>query len=553
MNIDKILKTVIGSIRKNIRYIAIGTVALIIIISLVVSNLGGNDQEGITEEVQYEDVQRIALYSNYIETLNPVISKDKGTYFISRLIYDGLFKQDENMTPHENLAQDYEFNSSKGSIEIDLVNAKWHDGEDLTSGDVVFSINAHKAAGSDSHYAGAMDKISYASKDGDDRVIIYFEDNNDMSLNSLTFPILPEHRYDGTYDLISISEDFKPVGTGPYKFKSYSESNSIKLRAYEDYHGEKSENDITCVLQPKGSDPYTQVGTSTVSYYVSEDADRNNRIQRKNMRIVDFPSNQVEFLGFNFDKEYLQDDRVRKAVARTINTDRIINDCYDGSGKKNDNIYFPGYLGVDTSEDAYPYSRRKAANLLELAGYEDSDEDGYLENIDGDTLSLTLLVDGSKEDRTNGAEIIEANLESMGIAVELSVESTSEGYLKSLKGDSWDLFLGGYTIDENVDLSSLIRSEGEDNYTGFSDDKVDELLDTMGSGNTVTETVDTFTNLKERLIDELPYYCLLYKTWGGIKAPALRGKVSSNFTDIYRGCETWYCKYEVSEDKSGGE
>lgn len=527
-------------------YIIIGVV-IVIIAAVGIANFTADKEKVSTEKTEYREVNRIALNMNYVKTLNPVISTDRDTYYISKLIYDGLFAQDENMTPQENLAKSYEFDRSSRSIRIDLVKTEWHDGEEFTAADVVFSISAHQSMGSAGQYSYLTDKISYARSDGDHRVIVYFDTSDDMTLNALTFPILPEHRYYGTYDLRSKVTSFRPVGTGPYRFKSYSEGNALKLKPNKDYHGNVATNQITCDIQPLNNKVYDKVGTSTVSCYISRDENRERKIARSNVEIVDFPGNQVEFLGFNFEKEYLQSKPVRKAVAAAINNEKIINSCYGSSGMLNDNIYYPNYYGVESKGDAYPYSEKSAGGYLQKAGYEDDDKDGNVEDIEGKELSLTMLIDGSNEERVRTAEIMEKNLENVGINITVTAAASNESYLKALKGKKWDLFLGGYRLDENIEIGDLLSSTSEDNYTGFENNRIDRLVDRMNNGKSVEEAEELFTKLKDALVDEIPYYCVLYKTFGAIKAPALKGNPEPNFANYYRSCNNWKCRYELSD------
>ncbi len=46
-----------------------------------------------------------------------------------------------------------------------------------------------------------------------------------------------------------------------------------------------------------------------------------------------------------------------------------------------DSIYFPGFLGTEGNKgDAYELDQTGALKLLKEAGYEDRNEDGFLEN-----------------------------------------------------------------------------------------------------------------------------------------------------------------------------
>ena len=75
---------------------------------------------------------------------------------------------------------------------------------------------------------------------------------------------------------------------------------------------------------------------------------------------------------------------VRKAIAYSLNPQQIIDECYYGSGVTNENIYFPGYLGVEPLKDQYSFDESAATDLLKQSGYKDTNGDNYVENPDGD-------------------------------------------------------------------------------------------------------------------------------------------------------------------------
>ncbi|MDQ9778236.1 hypothetical protein RF400_06405, partial [Acinetobacter baumannii] len=76
------------------------------------------------------------------------------------------------------------------------------------------------------------------------------------------------------------------------------------------------------------------------------------------------------------------------------------------------------------------------------------------------------------------------------------------------------LYIGGMILDESMDMRNLLKSDGEFNYTKYTDEKVDGYLDDLFSGNTDEENLETVNKLKEYLNEELPYYCIGYKTYG---------------------------------------
>jgi peptide/nickel transport system substrate-binding protein len=57
---------------------------------------------------------------------------------------------------------------------------------------------------------------------------------------------------------------------------------------------------------------------------------------------------------------------------------------------------------------------------------------------------------------------------------------------------------------------------------------------------------ETYLEIRTVLHDDLPYFCLMYKTYGAIKSPALVGDVTPTFDHYFRDSSEWYCRYEVT-------
>ena len=423
----------------------------------------------------------------------------------------------------------------------------WHDGKKFTSADVVYSIEAFQAAKNESLYYTEVQAISRATANGKYKVEIYFSSATNMSVDLLTFPIMPEHQFDSIGEALAKVANFKPIGTGPYKYKKFDATTQLTLNAYDDYYGEKAENKIVFQVLPNKKNFFNLLKASNLSLIVSTSAARKADISGEDVEVVDFPANEAEYLGFNFSQKDLAKKSVRKAIANGLDLQKIIDECYYGSGVINDDMYFPGYLNVDAMEDPYTYDETESVQLLKTAGYTDQDGDGYLEDKDGEPLVFTLLVNKNNKSRVQAAKYIDRFLKEIGVQITVNKVSWDE-YVAALSAGDFDLYVGGMKLSGSEDPRAWLNSEGEYNYTGYANGKLDDLLDQMKSGLKISQLRSTYVEIRDILHDELPYYCLLYKTTGAIRSPALVGDVNPTYYDYYRGCETWYCQYEVTEE-----
>ena len=557
------------------------------------------------DEPEYETVAHLNFPINNIKTLNPTVSKDEDTYFISRLIYDGMYEMSDGMIPVPNLAESAKFTKGGHSVTVNLKEAKFHDGKSFNADDVKFSIDAYKAAGSDCPYYSLIKNINYAETKGKRKIKIFFHNKTSRSLAMLTFPILPKHRYDGPYSVIYKTDSFRPVGTGRYKYKSFKNQKTLKLSAFKDYHGEPAENSLSFIVSDAGS-AYQLVEAASLSALVTTQTDREARVGQKEQKIISFPANEVEYIGFNFNREQTKKKNIRKAIAYAIDTNALIEETYTNSGISNDSLFYSGYMGTENKGDQYQYNPSEAARLLNKEGYKKRDGGSQVTNKYGSTLSLTMLVNSDSRMRSALADRIEEMLEDVGINV-YKTKYEKKAYKNTLKGGNFDIYIGALRFDETMDLrdildgekqpvkqnrqlnsqiqtnnqqstvededldidededdssdsstddsakkeeekdKNLARKPDNSNFIRYYNGKLNDLLDKLQSGITTETAKKTCEKAKKILNDDLPYYCLLQRTYGAVQSLSMEGEMSPLFDNIYRGIGGLKSKFEVTE------
>lgn len=475
-----------------------------------------------------------------LQTGNPLTSRDEDTYFISKLVYDGLFELDENLAAVPALVQSYSYDSSGTVLTLELKNGvQWHDGKTLTADDVEFTVETLMSLQSSglSLYDQYVKNIRSVRAKGDQTVTITFRSETDASVANLTFPIVPKHQFKKTSDAKKVDENFFPVGTGPYKVESLTPINGVVLTGNPSYHGGAAPTNILHFdVIPDKMDAINLFDINEYSIVFSKEIDRKTLITNKEVNTNSFYSNEVEFLGFNFNKAAMAEQKVRQAISMGLDEKGVIETAYYNSGIRNDNIYYPNFLGVDSQSDLSDPDPTAAKALLAEAGYVDRDGDGVLESEAGDELSIRILFNVENESRATAAQVIKQSLDRLQIRTELDGREWS-AYNSALASGSFDLYIGGYQIRDNYDLRFLLKSRL--NPIGYSNPELDELLDRMESGITASERKETFEKIKEILVEDQPYNCLLYKTYGAISSKALKGSIEPYFFDLYHNCITW--------------
>lgn len=531
------------------------TIAIAAIIIITLAGLAGCGETtnflGGTTEQEKNTVRSDEVYIpiEKIRTLNPIITKDEDAYYVDKLIYESLFGFDENLALDNVLADNYSYAADGTSITVNLKHGiYWQDGEELTAEDVKFTMDviASAAYTNSTLYSSNISNVKYTKLNNKDpyQISIYFTNPQNISLSNLTFPIIPKHQFKNMEAAKKVEPGFIPIGTGAYQVSYYNELSHIILKGNENYHGSNPPtNTLNFQVIPEKQDAINLMDVNNISITFSKEIDRDTIYTNKDVNVVNFPSNEVELIGYNFRNTALKDARVRKAIASAIDTDEIVESAYFKNGVLNDTIYFPGFLGTTSTKTHNSYDITRAKQLLKDAGYFDRNGDGRLENASNETITVNILVNSEDQSRTAAAQIIKEGLDQLPIQTTITSRDWN-GYNADLAGGNFDIYLGGYQIKENYDLRFLLHTNYS-NLIGYSNVSLDALLDKMESGISQKDRQTTYTQIRDIMDDDLPYYCLMYKTYGAIASPYLKGDIRPTFLNLYQDAEKWYSMHEV--------
>lgn len=529
-----------------------GILIIILVIAVVTSSVEIYKEEvlNIDPSIEYVEQKTVFLSSGKIDTLNPAISQSEDTYYLSKLIYSSLFNFDENLNAVPELASEYKVDTEKAYIEITLKKGvKWHDGSSLTASDVAFTVSAMRSAGSKCPYYNKIKKINSAFARSKNVVAIYFNNNYNCSLDDLVFPIVPSSQYSGAGAFASAYSGFKPVGTGQYKYKSYNQKKQLKLIPNEDYFGDKATKNIYVTMLPDRQLAANMMEIDSVSCYVDSAANRKSTALDRGYQIFDITSNNVEFLVFNTRSSYLSQKNIRKALAYGIDTEKILENAYMGDGILTDTIYYPNFLGVKDTLNEYSYDIKKAEQMLSEMGWKDINSDGALEDRDGNKIVLKILVKKNNATRVSASQLIKKNLELLGIKSEIISLSKSE-YMQAINKRDFDILVTGYTIEESYDLRELFNGKNQWGYNNYSLFMKARELDRL---YTTEQYSEKYRELKELMLDELPYYPLCYKKMSLIGVKTFKADKMPMFNDIYKNCDTWSWSVIVEKNNENND
>lgn len=476
----------------------------------------------------YEKMNTVYLAMDAVASLEPLGSQDRDVYYISQLIYSSLFKLGDDLSLKKDLVKSYTVDTAEGSVGLQLRgDARFSDGSSLTADDVRYTIHQIQRIGSDSPYYHDVSKIQSVYVSGERSLTITFESPSDAALDNLVFPVVDESSYD--------SGSSKNIGSGPYCFVSYDHMKCLKLKPNKKYYGKKAVNRLQLRIVPDKARTTGLMTMDAVTAYVNTSLDADVDAEDKNLKSVKISSSEAEYLAFNFRKKAMAKVQVRHAIAKAIDVQAVISDNYGGSAIASDSIYFPGFLGTENKGDAYELDQAGAMKLLKEAGYEDKNEDGFVEDAKGKDLSLNILVNSGNSRRTDTARSIASQLEAIGIKAKVKALSW-DAYRSAISEGDFDIYLGGYSFDKKYDLRSLF---GTSNPLGYKNSQVRQYVRQLETCVSAKKQKAVYEALKAQLTEDLPYYCLCYKAYSFVTVGHFEGETIPTFFDRFRGCGNW--------------
>ncbi len=494
------------------------------------------------KKIVYEKTYDIYSPIENFRTLNPAVSLDKGSFYFDKLVYDSMYRPGKNMEPERVLAESEIFD--KDSVTIKLKNnVKWHDGTNLGANDIKFTVSCYKEG--EGYYKALAEKIESVRVLSDDTVKITFKSKYDGDLSNLIFPILPRHNFKSVAGAVKADREFVPMGTGRYRVKSFDFVRGIVLEGFDNYHtGEVPVNRIHFQVLPSNDDAINMMGIESMSMMFSESQDRESIFSNRDVKIKDFCSNTFEVMGFNTKGEITGNVDVRKAVAYGIDTNELIKKAYYGNGVINKDIYFPNYLGNSDKDSRHPMfeqNENRAKKYLNNAGYHDIDKDGIMENPLNKKLKVKIIVSSENPTRMVAAKIIAEQLKK--IKMDAIVEQLSgEDFSSRLVSGDYDIFIGGYAIQPNYDMRFLLHSDYE-NPAQYKNKKMDTLLNSIQGCRDIESKRSDYSKISTILRRDVPYYCLMYRTYGAVSAKNTSDNIKPHAFDYYRNCDEWYCLF----------
>lgn len=266
-----------------------------------------------------------------------------------------------------------------------------------------------------------------------------------------------------------------PVGTGPFKMKSWDPGEKLVMVRNEDYWRENARPErIEWVIAPEAGTRSAMVLAGDVHIAYQPPTPDIPRLESTyGLSVISEPSTRIMFVALNTTKEPFNNQKVRQAINYAVDADTIVSRILMGAGTPIDaplpHMFF-GYAPVGK----YNYDPNKARELLKEAGYEDGFKVTFIHPTGRYILDAEI------------AEIIQSFLAEVGIVATLSTMDWPT-YVGTMLKPAEEIhhhmnMLGWGTLaDAHHTLYSMFHSSQfppiSVNNSFYNNPKVDELID----------------------------------------------------------------------------
>lgn len=437
------------------------------------------------------------------KTLDPVAAISPEDIAPTYELYDTLYRlSDDGQTLEPSLATAPPTSSADGTTwTIDLrTDATFTDGSPVTAADVKFSLDrARKANGAFSFLLAAIDTVS--APDDHTIVITTAEPSATLvpALGSWIASVLPQNLGGKSEEAFFID----PVGSGAFMLDSWDRGTSLRLAKNPDYWQPGAPlvdaiqwNTVpdanTRVSQVQGGQadvasdiPFSQVASLESNASVTADT---------------FPATYTTMLIFNQAYAPFADVHVRRAIAQAVDRDAITASTLFGAGSAACSL-LPPAMRFASTPDCPPFDVDAAKAELSSSAFPDG-------------FDVELTIDNLPESSTV-AQIVQAQLEAIGITVKIKVIDSGELYtVYGQEGYQMGLAAWASDIpDPDEQLSYMLDpgAGGNAYYTGYDNPEVTDLI---AQGRTTLDPdarAEAYGQVQEIVAQEVPQLPISYR------------------------------------------
>lgn len=442
-------------------------------------------------EKEREDCLKVCLES-FPSNFDPRYALDQSSDRVLSLIHRGLFTTNEKMEPVGDIAESYSFKNDK-TLNIKLQkNIFFSDGKRLDSDDVIFTIESILYGNLVSPKRGELAVVKEIRK--------IDETNFEIELKKPFAPFLTLLNFGIVENKTIFDPEKIPLGCGYFKINSIKRGKEIFL---EENKFSETKPKVKKVLLKVIEDPTVrslELLRGSIDIVVNDlPYDSIKSFKKRGFNVLSQNGTNYSYIGINCRKSPLDKKEVRKAIAMSIQREKILKNIIQGFGREATGLISPeNWAYFKTSNP--PYDPQLADKIL--------DSIGLKKNEKKIRFKLSYKTSMNKTSRFV-AEAVSENLKQIGI--ELEIQTLEWGtFYEDIKRGSFDLFSLNWIGIKDPDAfrfrfdSEMIPPFGF-NRGGYKNVKIDQILRNAVEELDVEKRKKFYDEIQKILSDDCPY------------------------------------------------
>lgn len=480
------------------------------------------EEKFVQEDIPAYGDRIVTDLSGDIYNLNFINYKSSNELEIIYLIADSLISYDNNLNFVPRLATKWEINKNHTEVVFHLrKGVRFTDGVELTAKDVAYTYNCvFDPKNKLRDVAQTMTDLKKAEIIDDYTVKFVFSAPQAFILDYFVdFFIIPEHVYNtDKYSFQDNPANKKPVGTGPFKLVKWIKGKEIVLEANDSYflgrpyldkiiYLKGGSLDIAFERLKKGEFDLLPVSITTWKFKTEAPEIKNNFVKYKYFLLAFY------YIAWNTHRKPLNDRNVRLALSCLADLEKFNKLAFFGLYKVAVSPLHPQSKYFNKNLSPFPFDVERARKLLIMAGYTDKDGDGFLQDENGNELTVRLLVESGVALFDRIAVYLQENFKKAGIKLIIDQEERSV-YEKKIVSLDYDGVLTGWMIYPSPSylFSMFAESKGiySMNINNYVNPEIEKLLDKLNHSFDEEDRLNICFRIQDILYKEQPYLFLYY-------------------------------------------
>ena len=370
--------------------------------------------------------------------------------------------------------------------------ARWHDGKAVSARDVqfTFALNKNPALGGD--MLSELANIDSVTVSDSLTAVFWFREQLPTQFldAAAQMLILPAHQLERIPVAKLRESSLRPIGTGRFRFRSWDKGSSVEIVAdSSNYRGRAKLDRVIWSISPDFTTAVTRLFSGDADLFEALRAENlPGMLHHPSLRTIILPGTDYAFIQFNLrdpankarPHPLFGDRELRRAIAMSIDRIALVRSVLDTLGAVAVGPTVRAFPTTDPRVAQIPFDSARSRILLDSLGWSLRDPRG-IRTKSGRELAFNLIVPTSSMNRMRMAVLLQAQLRSMGIGVEIEQMENSALMAKE-ESRNFDAALGNWHLGASPDGARQAWSTaGADkegvNYGSYENPAFDARLD----------------------------------------------------------------------------